>query len=100
MNTKIKLEKDNNPDWANTEREQFPFTTAPHSFHQDWNIIEGEKVINYRIVTCPVCQNAQKINEKKLFRDVLHIRCPWCNQTFSWDFSIQTGAQYYVETIE
>ena len=30
------------------------------------NFIEGEKVINYRIVTCPICQHAQKIEEKKI----------------------------------
>ena len=100
MNTKIKLKKDNNTDWTNTKNEPFPLSTASHSFHQHWNIIEGEKVVNYRIVTCPMCQHAQKIDEKKLFRDVLQLRCPWCNQIFSWDFSIQTGAQYYVETIE
>ena len=100
MNTKIKLKEDNNTDWTNTTKEPFAFTTASHSFHQDWNIIEGEKVVNYKIVTCPVCQHAQKIDEKKLFRDVLQIRCPWCNQTFSWDFSIQIGAQYYVENTE
>ena len=100
MNTKIKLKKDNNTDWANTTKESFAFTTASHNFHQDWNIIEGEKVVNYRIVTCPMCQHAQKIDEKKLFRDVLQIRCPWCNQTFSWDSSIHVGAQYHVENIE
>lgn len=64
------------------------------------NFIEGEKVINYRIVTCLSCQHAQKIDEKKLFSDVLHIRCPWCNQIFVWDFSLQTGAQYCVENVE
>ena len=100
MNTKIKHRNDDNIDWSSTKNEPFPFTTAPHSFHQEWNTIEGEKVVNYRIVTCPVCQHAQKIDEKKLFRDVLQIRCPWCNQTFSWDFSIHVGAQYYVENIE
>ena len=47
-----------------------------------------------------MCQHAQKIDEKKLFRDVLQIRCPWCNQIFSWDFSIHVGAQYHVENIE
>ena len=47
-----------------------------------------------------MCQHAQKIDEKKLFRDVLQIRCPWCNQTFSWDSSIHVGAQYHVENIE
>lgn len=36
MNTKVKLKTDNNTDWANTEKEPFPFTTASHSFHQDW----------------------------------------------------------------
>lgn len=96
MNIKIKLKQDNNTDWTSTKNEPFPLSTAPHS----WNIIEGEKVVNYRIVTCPMCQRAQKIDEKKLFRDVLQLRCPWCNQTFSWDFSIQSSAQYYVENIE
>ena len=65
-----------------------------------YDTIEGEKVVNYRIVTCPMCQHAQKIDEKKLFRDVLQIRCPWCNQTFSWDSSIHVEAQYHVENIE
>ena len=97
---KFMFNKDKDVDWTNTQNEPFPLSTAPHSFHSDWNIIEGEKVINYRIVTCPICQRAQKIDEKKIFRDVLEIRCPWCNQIFSWDFSIQTGAQYYVENIE
>lgn len=100
MNTKIKHRDDINADWTRTKNEPFPFTTASHNFHSEWNIIEGEKVVNYRVVTCPVCQHAQKIDEKKLFRDVLQIRCPWCNQTFSWDFSIRTDAQYHVENIE
>ena len=94
------LRRDKNVDWTSTPNEPFPLSTASHSFHQEWNTIEGEKVVNYRIVTCPLCQHAQKIDEKKIFRDVLQIRCPWCNQTFSWDFSIQIGAQYYVENIE
>ena len=100
MNTKIKLKEDKNTDWTDTEKESFPFTTASHSFHQEWNTIEGEKVVNYRIVTCPMCQHAQKIDEKKIFRDVLQIRCPWCNEIFVYDFSMKLGAQFHVENIE
>ena len=36
MNTKVKLKTDNNIDWTNAEKKPFPFTTASHSFHQDW----------------------------------------------------------------
>ena len=34
--TTIKYRKDNAVDWTSTKNEPFPFTTASHSFHQDW----------------------------------------------------------------
>ena len=66
-----------------------------------WNIIEGEKVVNYRIVDCPVCKKAQKINNKLLLgHNILEIRCPWCLETMLYDASFIVGVQYHVENIE
>lgn len=33
---KFMFRNDNNVDWTSTKNEPFPFTTASHSFHQDW----------------------------------------------------------------
>lgn len=98
---KFMLRRDKNVDWTSTPNEPFPFTTASHSFHQEWNTIEGEKVVNYRIVNCSVCKRAQKINNKLLLdHNILEIRCPWCLETMLHDASVIVGAQFHVENIE
>ncbi len=37
MNTKITLRKDKDVDWISTNNEPFPFTTASHSYHENWH---------------------------------------------------------------
>lgn len=34
---KFIFRKDTDVDWTSTVNEPFPFTTASHSFHQDWS---------------------------------------------------------------
>lgn len=98
---KFMFNKDKTVDWTSTQNEPFPLSTASHSFHNDWNIIEGEKVVNYRIVDCPVCKRAQKINNKLLLgHNILEIRCPWCLETLLYDASVIVGSHYHVENIE
>ncbi len=33
---RIKLRKDDTTQWTSTQNEPFPFTTASHSYHEDW----------------------------------------------------------------
>ena len=97
---KFIFNKDKNVDWTNTQNEPFPLSTASDSFHQEYKI-EGTKVVNYRIVDCPVCKKAQKIDNKLLLgHNILEIRCPWCLETMLYDASFIVGAQYHVENIE
>lgn len=35
--TKIKLKQDSKEAWATSEDSPYPYTTAKHSFHTDWN---------------------------------------------------------------
>ena len=37
---KFMFRKDSNIDWTSTQNEPFPLSTASHSFHQEYNIIE------------------------------------------------------------
>ena len=100
---KFIFNKGKNVDWTNTQNEPFPLSTASHSFHSDWNIIEGEKVVNYRIVDCPVCKKAQKINNKiMLGHEIVQIRCPWCNNITTYSTLPVPGMniQYYVEELD
>lgn len=36
MPRRVKLRKDAGVQWTSTQNEPFPFTTASHSFHEDW----------------------------------------------------------------
>ena len=99
---KFMFNKDKNADWTSTHDEPFPLSTASHSFHQNWNIIEGEKVINYRIIDCPFCKKSQKVNNKLMLgNDVVQIRCPWCNEIITYSTLPVPGLniQYYIEEI-
>lgn len=99
---KFMFRKDNNVDWTSIQNEPFPFSTASHSFHSEWDIIEGEKVINYRIIDCPFCKRAQKINNKLMLgEDVVQLCCPQCNETITYSTLPVPGIniQYHVEEI-
>ena len=97
---KLILNKGKDVDWTSTQNEPFPLS---HSVHQDRNIIEGEKVINYRIIDCPFCKKSQKVNNKLLLgNDVVQIRCPWCNEIITYSTLPVPGIaiQYYVEEVD
>lgn len=97
---KVEHKSDNNVNWSYSTDKTYPLSTVSHSYHQDWQIMEGIKCINYRVITCPHCNRAQKIDEKKVLTNIQNVRCPWCNETFVWDFSMRIGAQYDVEIVD
>lgn len=39
----MKFEFRKNADWTSTKNELFPFTTASHSYHQDWQKCTTDK---------------------------------------------------------
>lgn len=70
------------------------------------HFIEGEKVICYRIVSCPQCHNSQKIKDKIILdnstaslANLANFRCPWCNTSFVLDVNL-LHSPYQVECVE
>jgi predicted Zn finger-like uncharacterized protein len=62
-------------------------------------LIEGKQAVNYRVIDCPHCNRAQMINNRLIVdQTVQTVRCPWCNEVFTYDFSPLVGItmNYYV----
>ena len=68
-------------------------------------VLEGKKVINYRVFDCPTCAKSQIIENKIVLgmnRDIITVRCPWCNELSSWSIYPNIGQQlqFYVKEVD
>ena len=68
-------------------------------------VLEGSKVLNYRVLVCPACANSQIIENKVILgmnKDIVTVRCPWCNELSSWSIYPDIGQhfQFYVKEVD
>lgn len=73
-------------------------------FLPDQIMLEGSKVLNYRVFDCPTCANSQIIENKIILgmnKDIISVRCPWCNGVSSWSIYPYIGQhiQFYVKEV-
>lgn len=70
---------------------------------ENMRLIEGERVVNYRIIDCPECHNSQKVKNKVILdeskKGLATFRCPWCNSPFVLDVNL-LHSPYHIECAE